>query len=323
MTRAVRIHEHGGPEVLRVERVEVGEPGVGEARVRHVAVGLNFIDTYHRSGCYPLALPSGLGTEAAGVVEALGPDVTGFAVGDRVATASGPLGACSEARVVPVDRLVPLPDDVDARTAAAMMLKGLTAHYLLLRTRALAPGTTVLFHAAAGGVGLIFCQWAAALGVRVIGTVSTAAKAELARANGCAQTILPGEDLVARVRELTGGAGVEVAFDAVGRDTIVRSLDCIAPLGLLVSFGQASGPVPPLELLELTRRGSLFVTRPSLATHVGRREALLGAAAALFAVVRQGAVKVTVGQTFPLAEVEAAHRALEARATVGSTLLLP
>lgn len=322
--RAIRIHEHGGPEVLRVEEVEVGEPGPGQVRVRHTAIGVNFLDTYHRSGLYELPLPSGLGTEGAGVVEAVGPGVTEVSLGQRVAYCGGPPGAYAEARLVPADRLVPLPDDIDDRSAAAAMLKGLTAHYLLRRTRRLQAGDTVLFHAAAGGVGLFFCQWARSLGVTVIGTVSTEAKGELARAHGCAHTIVYGrEDFVARVRELTSGAGVDVVYDSVGKDTFFGSLDCLRPLGLMVSFGQSSGPVPPFDILLLSRKGSLFLTRPTLATYVARREDLLAAAAELFDVMRRGVVKVIVGQTFPLEAAADAHRALESRRTVGSTILLP
>ncbi len=325
MAHAIRVHEHGGPEVLRWEAVQVGAPGPGELRVRHGAVGLNYIDVYHRTGLYPVPeLPFTPGLEAAGVVEAVGSGVTGFVAGDRVAYCSGPLGACCEVRVMPAERAVKLAADIDERTAAALMLKGLTAWYLLRRTWRVQRGDPILVHAAAGGVGLITCQWAKHLGATVIGTVSSDEKAALALAHGCDHPIVyTREDFVERVRELTGGAGVAVVYDSIGRDTFLRSLECLRPLGMLVSFGQSSGPVEPLDVGLLAAKGSLFLTRPSLFAYTARREDLDAGAAELFEVVRSGAVRVEINQSFPLAEAAAAHRALEARRTTGSTLLLP
>jgi len=323
-TGAIRIHETGGPEVLSWESVEIGRPGPGEVLLRQTAVGLNYIDTYHRTGLYPLPqLPAVLGREAAGVVEEVGEGVTGLAPGDRVAYALHP-GSYTEARLIPADRLIPLPSHVDDRTAAAVMLKGLTAQYLLRRTHAVRAGETILIHAAAGGVGLIACQWARHLGATVIGTVGTPEKAELARAHGCDHTIqYDREDFVARVREITGGRGVSVVYDSVGRSTFEGSLDCLAAQGLMVSFGQSSGSVPPLDLGVLAKKGSLFLTRPTLATHIARREEMLSSAEELFDVLGSGAVQVEIGQTFPLQEAARAHRELEARKTTGSSLLIP
>lgn len=323
MTHAIRIHKSGGPEVLSWDEVEVGSPGPGQARIRHTAIGLNFIDTYHRSGLYPLPLPAILGSEGAGVVLEVGPGVTEVKPGDRVAYA-GPVGAYAEERLVAADRLVSLPDDVDDRVAAAAMLKGMTAQYLLRRTHRVEGGETILLHSAAGGVGLIAAQWAKSLGATVIGTVSTDAKAVLARDAGCDHVVVTSrESFVARVKEITGGAGVSVVYDAVGKDTFDGSLDCLAPLGLMVSFGNASGPVPPISPLLLAQKGSLFLTRPTLMTYTARREDLLATAADLFAVVRSGAVKVRIDATYPLREAGLAHAALEARRTTGSTVLLP
>lgn len=323
MTHAIRIHETGGPEVLRFEEVEVGSPGPGQARVRQTAIGLNFIDTYHRSGLYALPLPAIPGSEAAGVVTEVGPGVTEVKPGDRVAYA-GPVGAYAEERLVAAQRLVPLPPGVDDRLAAAAMLKGMTAQYLLRRTHRVAAGETILLHSAAGGVGLIAAQWAKSLGATVIGTVSTDAKAELARGAGCDHVVVTSrEEFVPRVREITRGAGVRVVYDAVGRDTFEGSLDCLAPLGLMVSFGNASGPVPPVAPLLLAQKGSLFLTRPTLATYTARREDLLATAADLFSVLASGAVRVRVDASWPLREAAAAHAALEARKTTGSTVLLP
>ncbi|MCJ7442544.1 MAG: quinone oxidoreductase [Thermoanaerobaculaceae bacterium] len=323
MIMAIRIHETGGPEVLRWEGVEVGHAGPGEARLRHTAVGLNFLDTYHRAGLYPLALPAVLGSEAAGVVEEIGPGVTEVRPGDRVAYA-GPIGAYAQARLIRADRLVPLPPDISDRAAAAMMLKGMTAQYLLRRTCRVEPGDLVLVHAAAGGVGLIACQWAKHLGATVIGTVSTEAKATLAREHGCDHPIVTSrEEFVARVREITGGRGVRVVYDSVGKDTFEGSLDCLQPLGMMVSYGNSSGPVPPFSPLVLAAKGSLFLTRPTLMTYTARREDLLATAAELFGVVRSGAVRIEIRQTYPLAEAAQAHRDLEARRTTGSTVLLP
>lgn len=323
MTHAIRIHQTGGPEALRWDEIEVGHPGTGEARVRHTAIGLNFIDTYHRSGLYPLPLPAVLGSEGAGVVVAVGAGVTDVTVGDRVAYA-GPVGAYAEERLVAADRLVPLPADVDDQVAAAAMLKGMTARYLLRRTHRVAAGETILVHSAAGGVGLIATQWARSLGATVIGTVSTDAKAALAREAGCDHVVVTSrEDFVSRVKEITGGAGVRVVYDAVGKETFDGSLDCLSPLGLMVTYGNASGPVPPVSPLVLSRKGSLFLTRPTLMTYTARREDLLETAADLFSVIRSGAVKVRIGSTWPLKEAAAAHAALEARKTTGSTVLLP
>jgi len=325
MTRvhAIRIHRTGGPEVLAWDELELAPPAAGEARVRHTACGVNFIDTYHRTGLYPLPLPAVLGREAAGVVEELGPGVHDLAVGDRVAYPMYP-GAYSEAHNVRADRLVPLPAEIDDRLAAAMMLKGLTAHYLLRRTFRVAAGQTVLIHAAAGGVGLIACQWAKHLGATVIGTVGSADKALLAREHGCDHPILyRDEDFVARVREITGGRGVPVVYDSVGRDTFERSLDCLSPRGMLVSFGQSSGAVAPFDVVKLSTKGSLFLTRPTLATYIEQRADLLAAAAELFDAVRAGALRIELRQTYPLRDAARAHRDLEERRTTGSTILVP
>ena len=323
MAKAIRIHATGGPEVLRWEDVEVGRPGPGEALVCQLAIGLNYLDTYHRSGLYPLQLPAVIGSEAAGVVGAVGDGVTEVKVGDRVAYA-GVAGAYAEVRLIRADRLVPLPPGIDDRTAAAAMLKGMTAQYLLRRTCPVAAGDAVLIHAAAGGVGLIACQWAKHLGATVIGTVSTDAKVELARAHGCEFPIVTSrEEFVARVKEITEGRGVRVVYDAVGRDTWDGSLDCLQPLGMMVSYGNASGPVPPISPLVLSAKGSIFLTRPSLMTYTAKRADLLASAAELFAVIASGAVKIEINQTYPLAEAERAHRDLEARRTTGSTVLLP
>lgn len=326
MTRAqaIRIHQTGGPEMLRWETVELGEPGAGQVLLRQTAVGLNFIDIYHRNGLYPVPLPSGIGMEGAGVVEAVGPDVTDLKPGDRVAYASAPLGAYAEARLMPADRLVKLPAGIIDRQAAAMMLQGLTAQYLLRRTYAVQPADKVLIHAAAGGVGILLVQWAKHLGATVIGTVGSEAKAKLATAHGCDHVIVYSkEDFPKKVRALTGGEGVRVVYDGVGKDTFMGSLDCLAPLGMMVTFGNASGPVPPLDLLLLSQKGSLFVTRPTLVTYTAKRSDLLASAKDLFDVVLTGAVKIEVNQTFALKDAAEAHRALEARATTGSTVLLP
>jgi NADPH:quinone reductase len=324
MAHAVRIHATGGPEALRYEALEVGAPGPGEARVRNTAVGVNYIDTYHRSGLYPLPLPSGIGTEGAGVVEALGAGVDYLKVGDRVAYGVGPIGAYSDVRVMPADRLVKLPDGVDERTAATLMLKGLTVQYLFRQTYVLKGGDTILFHAAAGGVGLIACQWARALGVTMIGTVGSDAKAELAKANGCAHTIVyTRENFVDRVKELTGGKGVPVVYDAVGKDTFPGSLDCLQPRGMFVSFGNSSGPIAAFNLGMLGPKGSLYATRPTLFTYAAKRADLLAMADEMFALVRSGAIKSQARQTFALKDAAEAHRALESRATTGATVLIP
>jgi NADPH:quinone reductase len=323
MAEAIRIHNTGGPEVMSCEQVTVGQPGPGEALVVHRYVGVNFIDVYHRRGVYKLPLPSGLGSEAAGVVEAVGPGVTDLHPGDRVACATGPVGAYAEARVVASERLVRLPDDIDDRTAACIMLKGLTAQYLLLQTTHVAPGDTILLHAAAGGVGQIASQWAKHLGATVIGTVGTDEKAALARSNGCDHVIVyTREDFVERVRQITGGRGVRVAYDSVGKETFQRSLDCLEPRGLLVAFGQSSGLVPPFDITTLSIKGSLYLTRPTLLTYAATPEALRHMANDLFRVVRSGAVRISPPQQFPLREAAAAHAALEARQTTGSLVLV-
>lgn len=325
VTTAIRIHELGGPEVLRPESVEVGQPGPGELRIRHTAIGLNYIDVYFRTGLYAgPERPFTPGMEAAGVVEAVGTDVTEFAVGDRVAYASAPLGAYAGARLMPAERVVALPDGVDDRTAAAVMLKGMTAQYLLKQTRSVGPGDTILFHAAAGGVGLLACQWAHHLGATVIGTVGSHEKAELARAHGCDYPIVyTEEDFVAAVDRITGGAGVPVVYDSVGQATFMRSLDCLAPRGHMVSFGQSSGAVEPFNIGVLSQKGSLTLTRPILGTYTAERADLVATADDLFDAIARGILHVEIGQTFALAEAQRAHTALETRATRGSTLLLP
>jgi NADPH2:quinone reductase len=324
MTHAIRFHQTGGPEVLTWEEVPVGEPGPGEARVRLKAIGLNYIDTYHRSGLYPLPLPSAIGREGAGVVEAIGAGVTEVQVGDRVAWTTGPLGTYAEVKIHPAERLVKLPDAISFERAACMMLQGLTVHYLLRRTYALKAGETILFHAAAGGVGLIACQWAKALGVTMIGTVGSDEKAALAKQNGCAHTVVyTKEDFVARVKEITGGKGVPVVYDSVGKDTFMRSLDCLQPRGLMVSFGNASGPVDPFNLAILSAKGSLYVTRPTLDTHVGKRAELLAATEELFGHVLAGRIKIEPRQQYALKDAARAHRDLESRKTTGSTILVP
>jgi NADPH2:quinone reductase len=324
MSKAIRIHTHGGPDVMRWEDVPTPEPGPGEVLVKHAAVGLNYIDVYVRSGLYKApSMPVTPGMEAAGTVAAIGPGVTEFAVGDRVAYCTGPAGAYSTERVVGADRLLKLPADITFETAAAMMLQGLTAQYLLKKTYAVKPGDTILLHAAAGGVGLIMCQWAKHLGVTAIGVVSTEAKAELARANGAAHTVIGHASLAAEVKRITGGAMVPVVYDSVGKDTFTASLDCLRPLGLMVSFGNASGPVTGLDVGLLATKGSLYLTRPTLATYTAKRADLVAAAQDLFDVVQSGAVKIAVNQTFPLSAAAAAHTALESRQTTGSTVLIP
>jgi len=323
--RAIQIERTGGPEVLKVAQIGVGEPGPGEVRVRHHACGLNYIDTYHRSGLYPLPLPAVLGTEAAGVVEAVGAGVTHIAVGDRVAYASRGPGSYAEARVVPALVVVKLPESIETEAAAAMMLKGLTVQYLLRRTRApLEPGDFLVWHAAAGGVGLIACQWARALGYQVIATAGSPEKCQLALDHGAVHAInYRTEDVVARVREITSGKGVKVVYDSVGKDTWERSLDCLRPLGLMVSFGNASGPVPPINLGQLAAKGSLHVTRPTLFSHLTSLEIAHEMAAELFAMVTSGQVKIPVERRYPLDQAEQAHRDLEARITTGAGILIP
>ncbi|MEZ5648884.1 MAG: quinone oxidoreductase [Alphaproteobacteria bacterium] len=322
--KAIRFDRTGGPEVLRFDTMEIDAPGPGEVLLRQTAIGLNFIDVYHRTGLYPVPLPSGLGLEGAGVIEAVGPDVTDMKPGDRVAYAGGALGSYATMRVMPVDRLVVLPAAIKEQVAAAMMLQGMTVAYLIRRTFRVEKGMTVLFHAAAGGVGLIACQWLSALGVTVIGTVGSEEKAALAKAHGCHHPILyRQEDVAARVREITAGAGVPVVYDSVGKDTWEGSLDSLSPRGMMVSFGNASGPVPPISLGILSQKGSLYVTRPTLVHYTSTRSELQETAQALFDVVVSGKVKIEVRQTYPLAAAATAHRDLEARKTTGSTVLLP
>lgn len=325
MAHAIRIHKTGGPEVLTWEEVNVPQPGPGETLIRHKAVGLNYIDTYHRTGLYPLPLPSGIGLEAAGVVEAVGSGVTEFKPGDRVAYANGPIGAYSELKIHPADRLVKVPEGISFEQAASMMLQGLTVQYLLRRLLIVPKsGDTVLWHAAAGGVGLIACQWAKALGVNVIGTVSTEEKAKLAREHGCTHTVISGkEDFVARVNEITGGKKVPIVYDGVGKDTFMKSLDCLQVRGLMVSFGNASGPVGPTDLGILAAKGSLYVTRPTLMGYVAKRDELVAAANELFDMVLKGKVKVAPRQSYALKDAAQAHRDLEGRKTTGSTILVP
>ena len=327
MVRTVEIRQTGGPEVMQIVNRPVGEPGPGEVRIRHHAIGVNFVDIYFRTGLYPSKLPSGLGAEGAGVVEAIGSDVTHLAVGDRVAYAGGLQGSYSEARVMPALTVCRLPDAISFETGAAMMLKGLTAQYLLKRTlpaEGLEPGDYILWHAAAGGVGLIACQWAKALGYRLIGTAGSDEKCALALANGAAHMInYRREDFVARVREITGGQGVKVVYDSVGKDTWGQSLDCLQPLGLMVSFGNSSGAVPPFAPGVLAQKGSLYVTRPTLASHARTRERTQAMADELFDVVLSGQVKIHIDQRYPLDQAAQAHRDLEARLTTGSSILLP
>ena len=323
MTHVVRIHKTGGPEVLSWDEVELARPGAGEVRIRQTAVGLNYIDTYNRRGIYPLSLPSSLGGEGAGVVEEVGPGVTDLKPGDRVAYGNAPIGAYAEARLIPADRLVSLPPSVTDQQAAAMTLKGLTAQYLLRQTYRVKPGDPILIHAAAGGVGLIACQWAKHLGATVIGTVGGDAKAKLAKAHGCDHVIdYSKEDFVKRVAEITEGKKLPVVYDSVGKDTFMKSLDCLAPLGLMVSFGQSSGLVEPFSINILTNKGSLYVTRPTLGHYAAAPEKLRAMAKELFDVVGAGIVKIEIGQTYKLKDVAQAHRDLEARKTTGSTVLL-
>jgi NADPH2:quinone reductase len=324
MTKAIRFHKTGGPEVLQYEDVDVGAPGPGQARVKNNAIGLNFIDTYHRSGLYPLPLPSGLGLEAGGVVEAVGDGVDYLKPGDRVAYAGGPPGAYAESRVIPADRLVKIPDGITDEQAAAMMLKGMTVQYLIRRTYRVQPGQTVLFHAAAGGVGLIAGQWLKALGCTTIGTVGSDEKAALAKANGYDHTIVyTRENFAERVKEITGGAKVPVVFDSVGKDTFMGSLDCLQPLGMLVVFGNGSGPVGAFDLNLLAQKGSLYVTRPTLVSYTSKREDLVATASDLFDVVKSGKVKIGINQTYALKDAAQAHSDLEGRKTTGSTIFKP
>lgn len=322
MANAIRFHEIGGPEVLKWETVEVGDPGAGEVRVRHEAVGLNFADTYFRTGYYPAPLPAGMGVEAAGVVEAVGPGVEGFAEGDRVTYTGSPLGAYSTERVMPIDSLIHLPDSIEFETAAAMTMRGLTTSYLLRRIAPnLKAGDTVLLHAAAGGVGLLFCQWAKELGITVIGTTSTDEKTAVAKAHGCEHVInYKRENIVERVRELTDGAGVPVVYDSIGATTFNTSLDCLSRRGLLVAFGTAAGPIPPIDAFQLAAKGSLYVTRPALADYIADPAERAELSGELFDLVGSGKVKVEINQHYALEEAAQAHRDLEAGTSVGSSI---
>lgn len=323
MTKAIRFYETGGPEVLKLETVEVGEPGPGQVRVRHTAIAVNFIDVYFRIGRYPAPLPNGLGSDAVGVVEAVGPGVTFLAEGDRVGYMLGPLGAYSEARVMPADVLIKLPDGISDRTASTLIMKGLTAQYLFRQVYPLKAGDTILYHAAAGGVGLIACQWAKALGVTMIGTVGSDAKAEIAKAHGCTHVInYRGENFVERVKEITDGKGVPVVYDSVGKDTLMGSLDCLQKRGTLVSNGSSSGPVV-LDVTLLAAKGSIWLTRPAMVDYALPRHNMLSMADELFDLVLRGLIKSEPGQVFSLAEAAQAHRALESRETIGATVLLP
>ncbi len=323
MTHAVRIHSYGGPEVLRWETVDVPEPGPGQARIRHTAIGLNFIDTYERTGLYPLTLPAVLGREAAGVVEAVGPGVSQVKAGDRVAYAFNSSGAYSEARVLPAERLVRIPAGVDDRQAAALMLKGMTAQMLLRQTYRVRKGNTLLVHAAVGGVGSIVVQWAKHLGATVIAVVGTATKAQRARELGADHVLLSGDDWVAQTKAATSNRGVDVVYDSVGQDTFFGSLDCLRSRGLMVSYGNASGPVPPIAPLELTKRGSLFLTRPTLFHYIPTRATLVRAASEMFELVARSVIGAHIGQVYPLQDAARAHIDLEARRTVGATVLVP
>ena len=324
MTHAIRVHEYGGPDVLKWEEVKVGEPGPGEVRIKQTAIGLNFIDIYLRTGLYPQpSFPFIPGMEGAGIVTAVGEGVRDLKVGRRVAYA-GPVGAYAEERLIAADRVVKIPNGVSDETAAAIMLKGMTAQYLLRRTYKVERDTTLLFHAAAGGVGLIACQWAHSLGATVIGTVGSAGKALIARAHGCDHVInIREEDLVAKVKDYTKGKGVDVVYDSIGKETFPASLDCLKPLGMWVSFGQSSGPVPEFKITLLSQKGSLFATRPSLNDYTRSRKDLVATANDLFEVIGDGKVKIAVNQTYPLVEAARAHHDLESRLTTGSTVLLP
>jgi NADPH2:quinone reductase len=323
--QAIRFQRIGGPEVLNLEQVVVGAPQAGHVLVRHTAIGLNYIDTYHRSGLYPIqTFPSGIGLEAAGVVERVGDGVTDFQQGDRVAYGTGPIGAYSQLRVMPADKLVKIPDGIDDKTAAAMMLKGLTAQYLLRRTYKVQKDDNILIHAASGGVGMILSQWAKHLGANVIGTVGSPQKATVAKAHGCDHTILYRiENFAARVKDFTRGKGCAVVYDGVGKDTFMGSLDCLSRLGMMVSYGNASGTVPPFDINILNQKGSLFLTRPSLMGYAATRDELVSMAAELFEVVKSGVVKIEINQTYKLRDAAQAHRDLESRKTTGCTVILP
>lgn len=324
MSKAIRFHQTGGPEVLKWDDVDTGDPAFNQLRIRHTAIGLNYIDTYHRSGLYPLPLPSTIGMEAAGVVEEIGKGVTDISIGDRIAYASPPPGSYSEERLIDADKVVKIPTHIGDQAAAAMMLKGLTAQYLIRQIHRVDSSDTILIHAAAGGVGLIVCQWAKSLGATVIGTVSTKEKAALAHANGCDHPILyTKENFAERVMDITSGKKLPVVFDSIGKDTFERSLDCLRPMGKMVSFGQASGPIPPVDLGVFAQKGSLYFTRPTLFNYAGTPETLRAMSQDLFSAVESKAVNIRIDQTFPLSEARMAHEALEARKTTASTILLP
>ncbi|GHD39678.1 quinone oxidoreductase [Thalassobaculum fulvum] len=324
MVKAIRFHKPGGPEVMQLEDIELAAPAAGQIQIRHTAIGLNYIDTYHRSGLYPLALPHGLGMEGAGTVAAVGDGVRDFAVGDRVAYAAPPPGSYSEARNIEASKVVKVPAGVDDKTAAAMMLKGMTAQYLIRQVYKVQAGDTILIHAAAGGVGLIVCQWAKALGATVIGTVGSDAKAELAKANGCDHPIVYSrDDFVEKTLEITGGKKLPVVYDSIGKDTWPKSLDVLRPRGMMVSFGQSSGPIPPVDLGIFAAKGSLQFTRPTLMTFTATKAGLDEMAADLFAAVSSGKVKINIEQTYALADIVKAHQDLEGRKTTGSTVILP
>ncbi len=324
MAKAIRFHQTGGPEVLVTDYIDIGEPQANEILINQTAIGLNYIDTYHRSGLYPLSLPSGIGMEAAGVVEAAGSNVTELSIGDRVAYAAPPPGSYCEKRLIDATKVVKIPDDIDDNTAAAMMLKGLTTQYLIRQIYSVGPSDTILIHAAAGGVGLLVCQWAKHLGATVIGTVGSQTKAELAKENGCDHAIVyTQEDFVAKVLDITDGKGVPVVYDSIGKETFPASLDCLQPLGIMVSFGQASGPIPPVDLGIFAQKGSLFFTRPTLFNYAGTPEALRSMSQDLFSAVANGAIKINIDQKFSMEDARAAHEALESRKTTGSTVLLP
>jgi NADPH2:quinone reductase len=324
MTKAIRVHQFGGPEVLKWEEVEVGAPGAGQIRIRHTAVGLNYLDTYHRSGIYPLPLPTGIGSEGAGVITAIGPGVKEFKKGDRVAYASPPVGSYAEERLMPADRVVKIPTGISDRTAAAMMLKGMTARYLIKQTYPVKRGDIVLVHAAAGGVGLILCQWLKALGVKTIGTAGTKEKAALAKKHGCTFPVVYTEEaFVEAVKKITKGKGVPVVYDGVGKAVFMKSLDCLSPRGIMATFGNASGVVDPVPVGILAAKGSLYLTRPTLFTHVATRKDLLTTANDLFKIVKSGKVKIRIDQEYALKDAARAHTDLQSRKTTGSTILIP
>ena len=323
-TNAIKIYEQGGPEVMKFEKIDLGDVGAKEIKIKHTAIGLNFIDTYHRSGLYPLPTPSGLGMEGAGIIEEIGSEVKDLKVGDRVVYAAPPVGSYSQSRLMPADRAVKIPEDIPDEIAASIMLKGMTTQYLIRRTFRVEPGHKVLFHAAAGGVGLIACQWLKSLGALVIGTVGSEEKAELAKSNGCDHTILyRQEDFISRVKDITDGTGVNVVYDGVGKDTATKGLDCLSPLGYMVIFGNSSGNADPVNPTDLMAKGSLFVTRPSLMAYTARREDLVASANEVFEKVKEGTINISIGARYELQNVIQAHKDLEARKTTGSIVISP